>query len=84
MTAKSDMRMIVKRHFNPAFKMLEKIVETCPDDLWNSKIEKVPFWQQIYHAVTGIDFWFREGGEFTVPKFSKDITEDLSKESNTF
>jgi len=47
--------------------MLEKIIEICPDDLWNSKKSGYIFWQQLIHAFAGIKGWLREEKTDTIP-----------------
>jgi hypothetical protein len=54
--------------FSDQFKMLEKIIEICPDDLWNKKFSGYYFWQYLLHAFIGIHKWLREEKtEFTEP-----------------
>ncbi|HEX2946662.1 MAG TPA: DinB family protein [Clostridia bacterium] len=58
----------VKIHFDLSFEMLEKMIAQCPDELWDKKLSGFVFWQQILHALTGIDYWMRQAGdEFTEP-----------------
>ena len=38
-----------------SFSMLEKIIENCPDELWNKKVSGYVFWQQLVHAFAGMD-----------------------------
>lgn len=81
----NNVQLVLKRHFEPTFKMLEELVVSCPEDLWNNDKSNIPFWKQIYHTVTGIEFWFRNPGEnFVLPNFNKEVTPDLDKKSNDF
>jgi hypothetical protein len=50
------MLKIAKTHFDLSFSMLEKMIDQCPDDLWNEKKSGFVFWQQLLHAFTGINF----------------------------
>jgi hypothetical protein len=40
--------------------MLEKIIEICPDELWNVKKSGFTFWHQLLHTFVGICYWLRE------------------------
>ncbi|MDR1748387.1 MAG: hypothetical protein LBR47_04945 [Spirochaetaceae bacterium] len=50
--------------------MLEKIIELCPDDLWNKKVSGFVFWQQLVHTFSGIYGWLREEKPEIMPPFS--------------
>ena len=68
---------ILKRHFEPSFEMLAKLVEYCPESLWCEPPGKAPIWQHLYHTAYFIDFWLREdysGTEFRSMLFSLGIT----------
>jgi hypothetical protein len=68
----SDTFHILKRHFDPSFEMLERLIDGCPDDLW------LRIWQQVYHTLFGIEFWFRlEDGEVKPPDWGKDVSPEL-------
>jgi hypothetical protein len=45
---------ILKNQFFEAFTMLEKIIEICPDELWNSKKSGFMFSQQLLHTFAGV------------------------------
>jgi len=51
---------IMKRNFISSLNMLKKIIDNCPDDLWIAINGGFPFWQQIYHVLESVDYWFRE------------------------
>jgi len=53
-----------------SFSMLEKIIETCPDELWNKKVSGYVFWQQLVHAFAGTHGWLREDKLEIMPPFS--------------
>lgn len=50
----------LKNQFYISFSMLEKMVEACPDELWNRKLSGFVFWQQLIHAFAGSCGWLRE------------------------
>lgn len=84
MTRKSDYTEILIRHFKPSFEMLKKIVDYCPDNLWNKINGGFPFWQQIYHTLEGINYWFNDKDEYRIINFSKDVSPDLDIKSKDF
>jgi hypothetical protein len=47
--------------------MLEKIVEICPDELWNKKVSGFVFWQQLIHTLAGMKGWLREEKPESIP-----------------
>ena len=49
----------LKKQFFDPFSMLERIIEICPEDLWNKKVSGFVFWQQILHTLVGEHFWLR-------------------------
>lgn len=42
-----------------ALSLLDKFVEVCPENLWAQKFGGWPVWQQVYHALTALDFFIR-------------------------
>ena len=50
----------LKNQFFKAFSMLEKIIEICPDEIWNCKKSGFVFWQQLMHTFAGMYGWLRE------------------------
>ena len=58
--------------------MLANLIEACPEEQWTARDSGSPFWQQIMHALTGIQFWFREADEgFAAPDFGHGPIPDL-------
>jgi hypothetical protein len=53
-----------------SFSMLENVIETCPDELWNKKVSGFIFWQQLVHTLSGTNGWLRESKPETLPAFS--------------
>ena len=42
------------------YQMLEKLVDVCPNKIWQGVFNEVPFWYQVYHTAYFVDYWFRE------------------------
>lgn len=76
---------ILKRQFRPAFKMIEKIINSCPKSIWAQKNIDPPIWQQVYHVLYGIDYWFSNTKEqFVPPGFDENVHAVLGEESLGF
>jgi len=60
----------LKNNVFQSISMLEKVIETCPDDLWNKKASGYVFWQQLIHTFAGMYGWLREDKLEVVPPFS--------------
>jgi hypothetical protein len=74
----NTMLKIAKTHFDLSFNMLEKMINQCPNDLWNEKKGGFVFWQQLLHAFTGINFWLRENNaKFIEPFCDKKVYPEL-------
>lgn len=57
-----------KIHFDLSFDMLENMITQCPEELWDKKLAGFVFWQQILHALAGVEYWMRQAGdEFAEP-----------------
>jgi hypothetical protein len=54
-----DILTIVRRHLFFSFSMSEKLIDICPDGLWYETHTGLPFWQQLFHTSSGIDYWMR-------------------------
>ena len=50
----------LEKNFLDTFSMVEKIIEICPDELWNSKKSGFVFWQQLVHTLAPLYGWLRE------------------------
>lgn len=59
-----------KTHFDLSFEMLDKMISQCPDELWDKKLAGFVFWQQILHALTGVEYWMRQAGDIFVEPFA--------------
>lgn len=79
------LNQILSRQFEPSFIMLENIIEICPKSLWAQRNIDPPIWQQIYHILYGIDYWFSKSKEaFVPPAFAVEVTSVLGEESKGF
>lgn len=79
----------VRTHFDMSYKMMQDLIDKCPDKLWDDKRGGFLFWQQILHAITGVNYWMRQSNErFTepfegkvlYPELDGDPVDSLSKE----
>jgi hypothetical protein len=82
----SGMTEILARHLHPALDMIETVIGKCPDPLWNAKQGPAPVWLHLYHALVGIDFWFRSSKDqrFDFLTFAKAVDPDITKYSRDF
>jgi hypothetical protein len=70
---------ILKRHFDPSFEMLERLIDACPDGVW------LQIWQQVYHTLECVDFWLRtESGDYHLRDFKKDVTPYLDQRCSDY
>ena len=83
---------IAKTQFDLSFFMLEKMIEKCPDDLWNEKKGGFVFWQQLLHALSGVNYWLRINndkyiepfvGRKVYPELEHEPEDQLTKEDLT-
>jgi len=73
---------ILRRQFDPTFKMLTELIEACPKAVWVCQLDANPFWQQITNVLAGIQFWFREAQETCIrPKLGHGPVSDLGNHS---
>ena len=82
----------LKNQFFVSFIMLEKIIDICPDELWNKKVSGFVFWQQLFHTLAVEQYFFKEGNtefleaepfkgkEFYPHRMEKDPEDILSKD----
>jgi len=52
----------LKNQFFVSYSMLEKIIDTCPDELWNKKVSGFIFWQQLFHTLA-VEQYYLNGGK---------------------
>ena len=61
---------ILRRHLDPTLEMLSQALHACPDELWDARDDGPPFWQYVYHALVGVDFWLSDSPQaFAFPAF---------------
>jgi len=76
---------ILIRQFKPSFKMIEKVIKSCTKSIWAQRNIEPPIWQQVYHALYGIDYWFSVSKEaFMPPEFKSEVNSVLGEESKGF
>ena len=76
---------ILKRQFQPSFRMIAKIINSCPKSIWAQKNIDPPIWQQVYHVLYGIDYWFSESKDkFAPPDFDENVHAVLGEASEGF
>ena len=69
----------------PSFKMISKIIDNCPKSIWAQRNIDPPIWQQVYHVLYGIDYWFSASKEaFVAPEFKTEVNSVLGVESKGF
>lgn len=49
----------VQEPFQHAFSLLEAFIDVCPEAIWKETNGGWPVWQQVYHALTALDFFVR-------------------------
>lgn len=70
-----------KIQFFLSFSMLEKLIEQCPENIWDIKAGGFVFWQQILHTLTGSNFWMRQSGsDFSEPFTDRKVYPELDNE----
>lgn len=48
--------------FDFAFSLMMQFIDVCPDTVWNKKFGGWPIWQQVYHALSAVDFFIAAPG----------------------
>jgi len=62
--------------------MLRTLMESCPKALWSQKNIEPPIWQQFYHVLYGLDYWFSKSREsFNPPHFGDSVNSVLGEPS---
>lgn len=79
------LNQILLRQIAPSFRMVENAIMVCPKALWAQRNIDPPIWQQIYHALYGIDYWFSKSKEaFIPPQFNAAVNSVLGEETTGF
>lgn len=72
-TNETKMIEIVAHHFQATLEMLGRVIDQCPDEVWDVADEPAPIWQQLYHCLIGLDCWIRDPRRpFQPPPFHTD------------
>lgn len=80
-----DLSDILLRQLLPSFKMIGGAIQACPKSLWAQRNIDPPLWQQVYHVLYGIDYWFSPSkDEFAQPSFSQNVNSVLGEKSEGF
>ena len=75
----------MSRQIKPSFRMIEKVIIACPKSIWAQKNIDPPIWQQVYHILYGLDYWFSATKEsFEAPKFRNEVNSVLGEDSDGF
>jgi hypothetical protein len=48
--------------FDFAFSLMMQFIDVCPDAVWSKKFGGWPIWQQVYHALSAVDFFISAPG----------------------
>ena len=72
-----------KNQFDSCYKMLETLTDVCPDEVWKTVYNDIPFWYTVYHVVYFVDYWLREdysNEEFMTMRFIEGIPPEFEYE----
>ncbi len=68
----------MQKHMKASLTMLLHEIDVCPDELWNQVGGGFVFWQQVLHALTGLEFWTRsEKAAFEEPFKERKVYPEL-------
>lgn len=65
-----------------SYQMLEKLVDVCPNKIWQGVFNEVPFWYQVYHTAYFVDYWLRDsraGADFPSQHFHPSIPPEFER-----
>ncbi|MDR1874505.1 MAG: DinB family protein [Synergistaceae bacterium] len=48
---------VLQENFERNWKLLDRIIDVCPDAVWGKKAGGFVFWQQLYHCFSAVDFF---------------------------
>ncbi len=83
--SKISFSQILTRQIEPSFAMLAKIIDTCPKSIWAQRNIDPPMWQQVFHVLYGMDYWFSKSKkDFSPPKFEPEVNPVLGETSPDF
>ncbi|HEV2282495.1 MAG TPA: DinB family protein [bacterium] len=61
-------RNILSGQFEAALAMLNEAMERCPEQRWDGKIAKYPFWHVAYHTLCFVDLYLSPSEEAFEPR----------------
>ena len=81
--------LAARNQFFSSYRMLETLVDVCPDEVWYGVYNDAPFWYSAYHVAYFVDYWFRAEGSTSPslcmafdpripPEFEHDVPEGVS------
>ena len=72
---------ICRENYLALMKMLEQTIILCPNELWADKSNQPQFWQEIYHTLFYLDFYFGNNWKKKPERF--DVEENLGEVPKT-
>jgi len=61
----------IKKHLEVSLTALLQEIDVCPDELWSQEKGGFVFWQQVLHAMAGLEFWTRSKNTAFVEPFAE-------------
>ena len=49
---------ICRENYLALIQMIDQAITLCPDKLWGDSTHQPQFWQEIYHTIYYLDFYF--------------------------
>ncbi len=68
---------ICRENYLALMKMLEQAITLCPDELWINNSMQPQFWQEIFHTIYYLDFYFGDNWKKKPNRF--DLEENLGE-----
>lgn len=85
MNRDTNLNEILIRQISPSFKMIGMAIERCPKAIWAQRNIDPPIWQQVYHVLYAVDYWFSETKEsFAPPEFNEEVSSVLGEVTKGF
>jgi uncharacterized damage-inducible protein DinB len=70
---------VLRRHIEPAIRMLISAVDTCSDQVWVQADGGAPIWQHVLHATYSLQKWMRTPeARFDPPTFAAESAVNLA------
>ncbi len=77
---------ICRENYLALIQMVKQTISLCPDELWTNKNLQPQFWQEVYHTIYYLDFYFgtnwrKHPERFEIKENLKEVPEtNLTKE----